>query len=200
MVAAEQVEDLLAACALVRIRRKRPADALDDFHWGRDPETARFDGGVPASATFSEYLDRLEYELRYPSTERASWALDSPEREHIGSIMYYHCDYAAQAAELGISIGRVEWRSRGIGTAAVVLFLRHLWSSLPVRRVYLHTLAWNERAIRCFRRAGFEATATVVRGEETFVRMEARREWWLLWDSEGRFEAHLEARAGAPGG
>ena len=74
-----------------------------------------------------------------------------------------------------------------VGTAATVGFLRYMWLNTPFRRVYLHTLSWNMRAQRCFGRAGFAPVARVLRGSDEFVRMDVRREWWQLWDQEGRF-------------
>jgi hypothetical protein len=56
-------------------------------------------------------------------------------------------------------------------------------------------LEWNERAIRSFRAAGFADAARVFRDNEWFLRMEARREWWLLWDAEGRFAARTATPA-----
>ncbi|MEO6398804.1 MAG: GNAT family N-acetyltransferase, partial [Tepidiformaceae bacterium] len=106
---------------------------------------------------------------------------------HIGNVMYYHADSYLGETEFGLTLGDEADRDRGQGTAAAVLFMRFLWWNYPFRRVYLHTLAWNARAITCFRRAGFDETNRLTREGEEFVRMEARREWWLLWDTEGRF-------------
>ena len=76
----------------------------------------------------------------------------------------------------------------GIGTLVTVAVLRYVWASTPLRRIQLHVLDWNARAIRCFQKAGFQECARVLRGEaDTLLQMDVRREWWLLWDSEGRF-------------
>ncbi|MBI2765662.1 MAG: GNAT family N-acetyltransferase [Chloroflexi bacterium] len=182
---------VVAECPLIRLRHKHPSDALNDFQWRRDPEVARFDGGPLVTAPFSEFLHKLEYDIRYPSSDRLTFAIESAGGDHIGNIMYYRADHAAQTAEFGISIGPESWRGRGAGTAATILFLRHIWAALPFRLIHLHTLEWNERAQRCFHRAGFDEVARVVRNEQSFIRMEARREWWLLWDMEGRFDGYL---------
>lgn len=178
---------IVADCGVVNIRHKHRGDALDDFHWRRDPETARFDASLPLEATFSQFLERLEYDIAFPGPDRRMYALDSPGGQHIGNIMWYHGDHGRGMAEFGISIGREDWRGRGVGTAATIGFLRLVWQTTSFRFVYLHTLAWNDRARRCFRRAGFADAARVLRGEEDFVRMDVRREWWLMWDQEGRF-------------
>ncbi|MCC6383326.1 MAG: GNAT family N-acetyltransferase [Dehalococcoidia bacterium] len=180
-------EDLVVSRAgAVRLRDKRMEDALDDFQWRRDPETMRYDGSPPIDITFSQFLERMEYELRFGDPRRRSLAIELEDGVHIGSAMYYNA--TGRQAEFGISIGREEYRERGFGTAATVAFLRFVWSSLPFTVVYLHTLEWNERARRCFTRAGFEPVSRVERSGDWYLRMETRREWWLLWDMEGRFD------------
>jgi len=77
----------------------------------------------------------------------------------------------------------------------MVLFMRYLWDTTPFRILFLHTLDWNERAQRSFRKAGFAAVARVIRGDDVFIRMEARREWWLMHEADGRFDF---ASAGLP--
>jgi RimJ/RimL family protein N-acetyltransferase len=191
---------VVVATDRVRVRRKHRGDALDDYQWRRDPELTRFDASEPVTATFSEFLQKLEYEIAFRDPRRESFSLDAPDGTHIGNVMYYNVDYRGESAEFGISIAREAYRGQGLGTEATVLFLRHLWQTRPFRVVFLHTLEWNHRARRCFRRAGFEETVRVLRNGKWFVRMEARREWWLLWDMEGRFERHSEGAAGMASG
>jgi RimJ/RimL family protein N-acetyltransferase len=178
---------VVAVSSRLRIRRKHLSDALDDFQWRRDPELARFDGTEPVSTTFTEFLQQLESDLAFRDPRREAFSLETPEATHIGNIMYYNADYRGESAEFGICIGDRAFRGEGLGTEATVTFLRFAWETRPYRLIYLHTLEWNHRARRCFRAAGFEETARVFRNRQWFVRMEARREWWLLWDMEGRF-------------
>ena len=179
--------DTVAESGRLRIRHKRRDDALDDYRWRRDPELAQFDGGTPLAASFSEFLRQVEQDLGFADHRRRMFALETPEGLHFGNIMYYNVDAERDSAELGISVAVAAYRGQGLGADAMVTFVRYLWQTLPVRELYLHTLDWNERARRCFQRAGFEETARVVRGEQVFLRMEAKREWWLLWEMEGRF-------------
>lgn len=186
------IPDTLARLVVTRservvIRLKDPSDALDDYTWRRDPELARFDALEPISMPFSEYLGRLEEEIRVPPFNRRSYSLVDASGVHFGNLMYYNVSAARDAAEVGISIGLERYRGAGFGTEAMILFVRYLWETTTFRLLFLHTLEWNERAQRSFRRAGFAATARTLRGDEMFIRMEARREWWLMQDAEGRF-------------
>lgn len=178
---------VVAAGPSVRIRRKIRQDAEDDYRWRTNPENAHFDGEPALQQSFAEFLQQVEAHLAFGRPEMELFAITDAGRRHIGNVMYYHADSYLGEAEFGLTLGEEADRGKGLGTEAAILFMRFLWNTYPFRLIYLHTLAWNERAIACFRRAGFDETNRLTRNGEAFVRMEARREWWLLWDSEGRF-------------
>lgn len=182
---------VVAECDLLRIRFKHRDDAVDDYAWRRDPELVRFDGNPPLATPFSEFLEQSTRDLRFVRGDRRAFSLDSPEGVHFGNIVYYNADLARTAAEIGVTIALPAYRDRGLGAVAIVTFLRYLFTTHAFRRVYLHTLSWNVRARACFERAGFETATTLRRDGVELVRMEVRREWWLMWDREGRFDAIL---------
>jgi len=181
--------DVIARTPRLQIRRRRLEDGPDEYAWRRDPETVRFNASEPLTIPYSEFLDQLERELAFDDPRRGAFAVDTVAGEHIGSVMYYNGSAAHQDAELGMSIGSECYRGAGLGREMAIGFIRYIWQSTPYRLIYLHTLGWNERARRCFRGAGFDETARVYRAGEWFVRMEARREWWLMWEQEGRFQS-----------
>ncbi len=170
----------------VLLRRRRRGDAIDEYHWRRDPETARLNGQAPVPPSFARFLETFEQETRLAGYGRDQLAIDTITGEHIGTIMYYNAE-AGDSAELGITIGDPRRRGAGLGREAVVLFLRHLFAAHPFREIYLHTLEANLPARRAFAAAGFSPTVATIRGADRYLRMEVRREWWLLWDMEGRF-------------
>ncbi len=178
---------VVAAGPRLRIRYKTRDDAIDDYAWRRDPENARLNGMQPFSEGFTRFLQVFERDLAFAQPDRAQFAIETAGGVHIGSVMFYNADHARETAEFGISIGDGRYRGDGLGREATILFLRFAWQTHPFRSFYLHTLDWNERARRCFLASGFDDVAIVERGGDRFIRMEARREWWLLWDMEGRF-------------
>ena len=188
---AEQL--IVARTPRLRIRYKLRADALDDFAWARDPEIARFNGNTPREQTLAAFLTEFDYDLAFGPPTRQQFAIETADGIHIGTVMYYNASYAEASAELGMTIGPVDYRDRGYGREAATAFLRFAWQTYPFRSFYLHTLAWNERAQRSFTAAGFTPSAQIRRNGELFVRMEARREWWLLQDSERAFEISQQA-------
>lgn len=178
---------VLASGPNVRIRLRVREDGPDEYRWRSDPETARFDGHPPNEEPFERFLDAFGYELAYGRNDREQFAIDTLDGQHIGTVMLYNLGRAGDSAELGISIGETNARDHGLGREAIAVFLRWAWNNRPVRLIYLHALEWNERAIHAFRATGFDDAVRVFRGTQVLRRMEVRREWWLLWEAEGRF-------------
>ena len=52
----------------------------------------------------------------------------------------------------------------------------YLFRTTELRRLYLHTLDWNERAHRSFQKAGFTECGSSWRNGNTFLVMDIRRE------------------------
>jgi RimJ/RimL family protein N-acetyltransferase len=158
---------------LVQLRAKSPDDAERDYAWRRDPELAAYDAARPLRVSFKTFLSTMNEELRYPTAYRRTFAIEDLRTEtHIGNVMYYGYDPREHEAELGITIGNRAFWSRGYGTDAVRLLVSYLFGELGLRRVYLHTLAWNYRAQRCFEHAGFQRVREVTRGGHDFILME----------------------------
>ncbi len=179
---------VVARGSRVWIRRKHPGDVHADWRWRTDPEICRYDGLEPLTIPFSEFAAQHYAQAITPNPHREMFALVTPEGRHFGNIMVYNVASHRDEAEIGVSIGDEVDRGQGVGTEAVVLFLKFLFDSTPLRSVILHTFEWNERAVASFRKAGFEAAERVQRSDnQFFLRMRVRREWWLMWEAEGRF-------------
>lgn len=170
-------DDVVARGRRTVIRRKRAADAEDEYAWRSDPELARYDATPPVRASFRDYQRSWWFDLCFTDVARRSFAVEDEEGRHIGNVMYYNVDPQRGEAELGISIGDRRCWSQGYGTDAVAAMVRVIFRSTGLRRLYLHTLSWNLRAQRCFQKAGFVPCGTAWRNGHTFVVMELRREW-----------------------
>jgi len=170
-------DDVVARGRCTIIRRKRLADATNEFRWRSDPELARFDASRPVQAPFENYERNWAFDYRFTDVAGRSFAIEDEIGRHIGNVMYYNIDAARGEAEIGISIGERSRWSHGHGSDALEAIVRVLLDSGRMRRLYLHTLEWNERAQRAFRKAGFEICGTSWRDGNTFVIMETRREW-----------------------
>jgi RimJ/RimL family protein N-acetyltransferase len=170
------VEGELARGEMIVLRAKTMADARQDYEWRCDPELATFDAARPFGGSFNEYMSIFGDELTYPSPYRRTVGVEDMEGRHIGNVMYYNVDYQRHEAEIGVTIGVKDYWGKGYGTDLIRTFLRFLFETTALDRIYLKTLDWNLRAQRCFEKAGLKRYATSRRGEYDFVLMDVRRE------------------------
>jgi RimJ/RimL family protein N-acetyltransferase len=165
--------------AKVVLREKRPEDAENDYIWRSDPELARLDAALPLTMTFDRYMKLFEDQLKYPTPGSHHFATDTFDGKYIGNCMYYDLDSVNLEAELGIVIGDREYWSNSYGYDAVVTLLDHMFTARKLKRVYLHTLEWNQRAQRCFSKSGFKPVKMVRRMGQDFILMEVLRDDWF---------------------
>ena len=172
----------------VLLREKRPSDAVNDYRWRTDPEMAKLDATMPLRMDFEQFKRLYEDELRHGSPWVRRFAIETPQGQQIGNVMYYDADFVKGQAELGILIGERKYLGKGYGTDAVNLLLRHIFMTTPLDRIYLHTLEWNDRAQSSFTKSGFQPLHTVRRGGYTFILMEIKRERWTMLQEQAQGE------------
>ena len=182
-------DDVVARGRRTTIRRKRLEDAADEYRWRSDLELAEHDASRPVQASFRDYLRNWSFDYHFTDMATRSFAIEDARGQHIGNIVYYNVDQVRGEAEIGISIGERRCWSQGYGSDALGALVRALFSSQPWHRLYLHTLDWNERAQRCFRKVGFTVCGTSWRNGHTFLVMELRREWVERASMQGHVRA-----------
>ncbi len=162
----------------VRIREKREEDIRNEYSWRVDPELSRLDATRPMTMSYEDFFRYSREEMQFPNYRSKRLAVETLDGIHIGNIMYYDLNMRSRQAELGIMIGNKEYWSSGYGTDTVNILLRHLFTSLQLERVYLHTLSWNYRAQASFNKSGFKSVRDVKRGGQDFILMEVLRPGW----------------------
>ena len=162
----------------VVLRDKKLADAVDDYVWRTDHKLAQLDATTPLTMTFPEYLSSYTSELHHPSLGRHSLAIETLDGKHIGNCMYYEVNEAKNEAELGILIGNRDYWDKGYGTDAVATLLSHIFHQSNLKRIYLKTLDWNNRAQKCFEKCRFTTHGHMVSDGYSFVLMEIHRRQW----------------------
>ncbi|MBI1885603.1 MAG: GNAT family N-acetyltransferase [Chloroflexi bacterium] len=169
-------DDVVARGRRAVLRRKRMSDVVEDYAWRSDENLARFDAAPPVRVPFADYVRNWSFDLRFTDVTERAFAIEDESGRRIGNLMYYNADRSRRQAELGISIGEPDYWSRGYGSDAVTVAVRYIFQHTSVRRLYLHTLDWNQRAQRAFEKAGFAVCGTFWRNGQTFLVMEVRRE------------------------
>jgi RimJ/RimL family protein N-acetyltransferase len=138
----------------ITLRPMTPGDAQHLVRWSQDPDFAwikwgRRPGRFADEAAARQWLDRF--------AERSGrvFAIELAGRV-VGSANYRDLQPKAKSCEVGIGIGEKPLWGRGLGREALTLLVRHLTEDLGVHRVYLHVLAYNDRAINSYKAVGFE--------------------------------------------
>jgi RimJ/RimL family protein N-acetyltransferase len=123
--------------------------------------------------SFRSFVATFTEELEHPSPYRRTFAIEDLETgTHIGNVMYYGYERDRGEAELGITIGDRNFWAHGYGTDTVRTMLAYLFDELGLRRLYLHTLTWNDRAQGAFHRAGLSDVRPVRRAGYDFIQMD----------------------------
>ena len=139
--------------ARVKLRLPIESDKKDRLAAGRDPEFRRMVGADPSDCP---PLTLREVEQWYQQLCHAplQWVIEA-EGCCIGAARLHALDRANRRARYAIGIFSPEIRGRGYGAEATRLVLRYAFEKLGFHRIELRVLAFNHRAIACYRKCGF---------------------------------------------
>ena len=162
----------------VILRKKKLADAREDFTWETDPELARLDAVAPETIAYSFYLSEYTRELRESLPTSYRFSVDTLDGMHIGNCSYYNTNEAEGETEVGIMIGDRDYWDKGYGADAITTLVSHLFQQTNFDRIYLKTLKTNARAQKCFKKCGFSLYGHFDRNGFSFALMEIYRKQW----------------------
>jgi len=122
--------------------------------WYADPEVARLtryqDGPMRPDDV------RRFFEARVTGSGSLALAIHLRESDRlIGTCAFSQLDGDNGSALFHITIGEPDCWGHGYGTEATALMLEHAFGTLELHRVGLAVFAFNERAIRSYRKVGF---------------------------------------------
>ncbi len=138
------------------VLRRHSADNRAAFRrWYGDPEVARL-ARYQEGPMRVEEIDRF-FESRALGSESLAMAIHVRADDRlIGSCAFSQLDAENGSALFHITIGeRAEW-GRGYGTEATRLMVDHAFGSLQLHRIALSVFEFNDRALRAYRRCGFQ--------------------------------------------
>lgn len=168
-----------------RLRAVEREDVNKFHEWVNDPEVTRgLSIYLPLSMTDEEnwfnsvaQRDPKEKPLAIEIRKGKRWKL-------IGNCGVFGIEHVNSSAELGIMIGdKSEW-SKGYGSEAMTLLLRHCFETLNLNRAFLRVYTGNIRAVRSYEKAGFvlegrlrEAVYKFGNYEDVLLMSVLRSEW-----------------------
>ena len=155
------------------LRIRKMEDSAEDLGrylgWMTDPQTMRYWEGMTEHYT----CERVEREYRRHVEERVTQCFIELDGEPIGYCQFYRIGGAedmevpqeqydrfigGEESVWGVDlfIGRAELRGQGIGTRTVRLLCGELFGRYGADVIVIDPKTHNERAIRCYRKCGFE--------------------------------------------
>jgi RimJ/RimL family protein N-acetyltransferase len=138
------------------LRGVRPDDLQTFLGRARDPEIVRMRGGDASTAGRRPppLVARSWYEAMTRNPNPYNWIIDVAGR-HVGSFSLFNLVDCDQRASYSIGIDEPSLLGQGLGQEATRLVLAHAFGSAGLHRVDLRVLAYNTRAIACYRACGF---------------------------------------------
>ena len=138
----------------VVLRRHEPRNLAAFARWYGDPEVSRLtryqDGPMPTEEV------RRFFEARVAGTGSLALAIHLRESNRlIGTCAFSQLDGDNGSALFHITIGEPDCWGRGYGSEATAMMVDHAFGALGLHRVALSVFAFNERAVRAYRRVGF---------------------------------------------
>jgi [ribosomal protein S5]-alanine N-acetyltransferase len=146
----------LGAGGLV-LRAFEPGDVEGRRACGKDPEIMRMFGGVP-DFTEPVALTREEatnwYERTMCDPNPLHWAIELEDR-FIGTARLHSLDETNERARYAVGLLDRTVLGKGLGQQVTHLVLAYGFAVVGLHRIDLRVLAFNLRAINCYRRCGF---------------------------------------------
>lgn len=168
---------IVATDGEIEIRRMRDDSA--DYEamrgWLNDPQVMEFVHGRDRPFSADQVLEKYGPRVRGETPTTACFIVR--EGRGVGYMQFYRwADWPQDMEKMGLApderaygidiwIGEPTLWGQGLGTRAVRTMLRYLFEERGATTVALTTFSWNERAIRCYERAGFRKMR-LLRGSE----------------------------------
>jgi RimJ/RimL family protein N-acetyltransferase len=138
----------------VLLRPLADSDSDSLFRWINDRATVVFN--APFKPVARAQHDAWFAAVRQDPSVRIFAIVDRRDGRLVGSCQLLNISPQHRSAELQIRIGEPSARGQGLGTQAVQALLACGFGELGLHRISLTVRADNERAIRSYRKCGFE--------------------------------------------
>lgn len=125
--------------------------------WMNDFNITDYTGASSSIYSLEKEREWLESKLKYSSNEDMFFDIVAVNGDRLlGNVNLMKIDYIDRKADLGILIGENSDRNKGYGTEAIKLLLDFAFNYLNLNNVGLTLIECNNRAKRCYEKAGFK--------------------------------------------
>jgi len=173
----------------VRLRAIEQEDIPRFVRWLNDPDVIRFLTIYQPIST----ADEIRWFQRHlESKDDFVYAIETAEGVHIGNIGLHGLDWKNHSATLGIFIGEKAYWGLGYGTDAILTLLHFAFGEMNLNRIELSVFDYNERAIRSYRKCGFQLEGS---RRQALYREGEYHDVLVMSILKSEYEAMLEAAA-----
>jgi RimJ/RimL family protein N-acetyltransferase len=137
----------------LKLRAPRTEDVAQRLALGNAPEIMRMFGADPDQVPVLT-LERAQAWVNGIAAHPHAWIVEHQGR-FLGELRLDDVDAEQRQCRLAIGFYDPAKLGRGLGKEAIGLALTHAFGPLGMHRVRLRVVAYNERAIRCYRACGF---------------------------------------------
>lgn len=81
---------------------------------------------------------------------------DLETKKYIGGCGINDVNWLTRVATIGIMIGDKDYWGKGYGSDAIQVLIKFIFEDMNMRKIRLSTFSFNERALKCYTKCGFE--------------------------------------------
>jgi len=139
---------------VIRLVAARPNHAEAWFRWRQESISRRFNPILPATVeSLAERLSRSSHDLTNQRANEHRWIIDL-RGTPIGTVALVSTSWTMGYSEIGYMLSE-NHQGRGLGTAAVSLFVDKIFRESSLERLFATISVENEASIRLVTRLGF---------------------------------------------
>lgn len=177
----------------IMLREYKREDIEHMRKWVNDPEVVdNLSDIFLAPHTLDATEDFLNSILKGERKDTFCFVIAEKETEaYIGQIDLFKVDWKNRSSEIGIVIGEVENRGKGIGSEALRVLQDFVFNRLNMNRLEIKVHSYNKRAHNCYLRSGFKEEGRL---RQSFFIHGKYFDTIILSMLKSEFESRMQAR------
>lgn len=148
----------------IKLRPLKTDDIEKTLQWRNDVSLTKLTMGIRFPKTLEMEKEWYSNVLTNMSNRNIYWGIDEVENnELIGIIQLMNIDWISRTSDFGINIGNSNNRGRGFGKQAMELVLDYAFCALDLRKISLHVIEINKKAIKLYQDFGFTLEGKLIK-------------------------------------
>jgi RimJ/RimL family protein N-acetyltransferase len=139
----------------ILIRPVKKSDLPQTIIWLKNPEVNMFLASTFDDLDLKKELDWFT-EMNKSLIDFIFAVEDKKNKKYIGNCGLHKVDWENKACEFGIVIGDKEYWGKKFGTDAINAMIKIAFKKLKLIKLKLFVYEYNERAIKAYKKCGFE--------------------------------------------